>query len=103
METKAGYKVGDGPALEDFKGLACTLRIVDDGYQAPTPAQVDALIKAAGWSQNDVAKLVGVSYSDKGSLTVRRWRTDPKWAEHREIPYSAWRLMLLASGVVDRP
>lgn len=104
MEKKAGYDTGSGIPLQQFQDLPCALRFVDDGFRLPTAAEVDALVKAVGWSQNDVAKLVGVSFNpEKGSPTVRRWRTDEQYAEHRPIPYSAWRLMLIAAGVVDRP
>ena len=46
------------------------------------------------------ARLVGVNYTiEKGSPTVRRWKTTTGKSE--TIPYSAWRLLLLAAGVVD--
>jgi hypothetical protein len=100
-EKKATYKVGDGPTLDDLRDLPCALPFADTGYKHPTPAQVDALIKAAGWSQNDAAKIVGVNFNPtKGSTTIRKWRTASRYEESRAIPYSAWRLMLIAAGVV---
>ncbi|MEE8058586.1 MAG: hypothetical protein V3T17_12225 [Pseudomonadales bacterium] len=84
-----------------LKNKACALPYSSDKYEPPTPDEIDALIKLAGWSQNDAAKIVGVTYNPKkGSSTIRKWRAkNPK--EYREIPYAAWRLMLLHAGVVN--
>ncbi len=70
------------------------------GYIAPNAETVNALIQIMGWTQNQVAIITGVNFSDKkGSPTVRRWKTTSK--DHRQIPYSAWRLMLLVAGAID--
>ncbi len=71
-----------------------------EGYEPPDGGTVAALIDVMGWSQNQVAMLVGANYNPKkGSPTVRRWKTDSD--EHRQISYAAWRLLLVAAGVVD--
>lgn len=102
-EPRAKYKVGDGPDLDDFKDLPCALQCTDPLYKPPTPEQIADLQKAAGWSQVDVAKITGVSYDpDKGSATVVRWRQPLGHKNHRDIPYSAWRLMLIYAGVVEK-
>jgi hypothetical protein len=103
-EVSASYSVAGKPmiTLEAFRGLPCSLLFADPGYSRPTPGEVDALIRAAGWSQNDAARIVGVSFGDKGSTTIRKWRAPLQSAEYREIPYSAWRLMLIYAGVVER-
>lgn len=98
-EQNAAY--GQASELESFKNAGCTMPAFSEFYVPPTPEQVGQLIKAAGWSQRQVARLTGVSYNDKGSTTVRKWKTPKGKPEHREIPYSAWRLMLLAAGVVS--
>lgn len=86
-------------SLNGFKRRASAKVFTDDGYSPPTPEEVDTLIKLMGWSQNQVAKLTGVNFNPKkGSPTVRRWKTTG--GEHRQIPYSAWRLLLLSAGVV---
>jgi len=88
--------------LGDFKEKACCLPCADEGYIHPEPKDVATLINLAGWSQSDTAKLVGVSYStEKGSSTIRKWKSSNPNKEHRAIPYSAWRLMLLYAGVVE--
>ncbi len=89
-------------ALDAFKNRACT-RLFTEDYKQPEPDEVKALIKLSGWSQTKVAKLAGVTYDmKKGSSTVRKWqakKSDKK--NHRDIPYSTWRLLLIYSGVVD--
>lgn len=70
------------------------------GYQKPDAETVKALMEIMGWTQNQVAIMTGVNFTkEKGSSTVRRWKTLSK--DHKQIPYSAWRLMLLVAGIVD--
>lgn len=89
--------------LEAFSKRDCA-REYDNGYLPPTPEEVAQLIRLAGWSQNDAAKIVGVKWDPKkGSSTIRKWKSDKAKQDHREIPYSAWRLMLLTAGVVSLP
>ena len=85
--------------LEAFKNRSCSLPF-NQGYTPATPDEICSLIEIMGWSQNQVAMLTGVNFNpSKGSPTVRRWKT--KAGEHRQIPYSAWRLMLITAGVVE--
>lgn len=98
------YKVGSDSTmtLKQIAKLNCARQFADPRYEPPTPDQVDALIKAAGWSQTQAAKIVGVNFDpDKGSPTIRRWRAPVTSSEHRDIPYSAWRLMLITAGVLS--
>lgn len=106
METSPIYNAGfPFPlSLDAFKRRDCARRFDDEAYRPPTATEVRALIKLAGWSQTDVAKLVGVTYDPaKGSQTVRRWQTDEANQQHRAIPYAAWRLLLMYAGVVNYP
>ncbi len=103
-EKRATYQaVAAAPAtLAAFKGRQCALPFSHPDYVPPTPVEVDALTKLMGWSQNDTAKLVGVTYNPKkGSSTIRKWRAATTSDDYREIPYSAWRLLLLYAGVVS--
>lgn len=103
MEKKAQYIVVGQP-ISLVERSSCTLPFADPAYEPPRPDQVDALIKSMGWSQSDVARLVGVSYSvAKGSTTVRKWRTPLGQKEHREIPYAAWRLMVIEAQLAQYP
>lgn len=104
METIAFYDTGGvlPNSLDAFKNRACSLPFGKDGYAPPSPQEVDRLIKLAGWSQSRVARLVGVTYNPKkGSSTIRKWRTAVENHDYRQIPYAAWRLMLLYAGVVS--
>jgi hypothetical protein len=103
-ENNAKYELPNGMIrLDDLRLLPCVLPYANPGYQRPTPGEVDALIKAVGWSQAEVAKIVGVSYNpEKGSTTVRKWRAPLHSTEYREIPYSAWRLLLIHAGIATK-
>jgi len=102
-ETAAHYQKPEVMplALAGFEQLRCALPFTDENYLPPEPAMVGQLINLAGWSQNDAAKLVGVSWNPKkGSSTIRKWKSAKGEKEHRPIPYSAWRLLLIYAGVV---
>lgn len=102
-EERAVYDVGDAlPAsLNAFKSRACVQVYSSGNYVSPTPEEFDRLTKLAGWSQGDVAKLVGVSYNRKGSTTVRKWKTPVSHSENRTVPYAAWRYLLACAGVIS--
>lgn len=101
-EERAIYNVGQiKPTSPDaFKGRACTLPFGHPDYKPPEPYEVAALTELLGLSQVHTANLVGVkSDPKKGSTTVRKWKTE-RGNERRQIPYSAWRLLLLYAGIV---
>ncbi len=96
------YTDSHAKTLDAFKNRASSLPYSASGYDAPTPEDVGELIKLMGWSQNDVAKMTGVNYDPKkGSPTVRRWKAPVDKPDHRDIPYSAWRLLLIAAGIAQ--
>lgn len=101
-EDKGRYgPAGTAQTIEAFQNRPCSLPAWDPGYMPPEPEEVDSLIKMAGWSQRKAAMIVGVKWSEKGSETIRRWRTKKADKEnYRQIPYSAWRLFLEYAGVV---
>lgn len=99
-ETRKIYKTNAAvTSVNGFRGLPCSLPYCSDEYCPPTPEEVDSLIKLSGWSQREVALIAGVGHNDKGSTTVRKWKTK-NGAEARSIPYAAWRQMLEVAGVV---
>jgi len=102
-DNNASYNAGTLPqTLNAFKNRNCARLYTDDNYTAPTPEEVNQLIILSGWSQNDAAKLVGVKWdTKKGSSTIRKWKSEKAKKDHREIPYSAWRLLLIYAGVVN--
>ena len=102
-DNTTNYETGNPlpMTLDALSKRGCAKLYTDDDYEPPTPEEVAQLIKLAGWSQNDAAKIVGVKWdTKKGSSTIRKWKSDKAKADHRPIPYSAWRLMLLEAGVV---
>lgn len=102
-ESRAVYQVhGELPkTLLAFRNLPCSLPNSGGGYVPPTPEEVKRLIELAGWSQTEVARLVGVSFSSKGSTAVRKWKTPVDRSEYRVIPYAAWRHLLCCAGIVS--
>jgi len=102
-QTPAVYAVDKSlpQSLCAFTQLNCCKAYSTGLYVPPTPEEIAQLIKLARWSQNDVAKLVGVSYNKKGSTTVRKWKTAMENVESRTIPYSTWRLLLACAGVIN--
>lgn len=62
-------------------------------YQPPTPEILANLISVVGWNHKQVAMLVGVNES-----TLRKWTANKDSSAYRQIPYSAWRLLLAYSG-----
>jgi DNA-binding transcriptional regulator YiaG len=101
-ENKPVYNVTSDPAaIEGFYNRACINTFASGEYIPPTQGEIKALRKIKGWSQNDVAKITGVSFNpDKGSTTVRRWETSKDKKDSRDIPYAAWRLLLIHAGIV---
>jgi hypothetical protein len=102
-ENRAVYNVGKvkPSSLDAFKNRPCALPFDHPDYQPPEPYEVAALTELVGWSQVRTANLVGVkSDPKKGSTTVRKWKTE-HGDERRQIPYAAWRLMLLYAGIVQ--
>jgi hypothetical protein len=89
-EEKAPYQVGNGPefTLEDLAGRDCARKFSDPRYRPPTPEEVNGLIKLAGWSQNEAAKIAGLNYLPN--------------EEFQQINYAVWRLMLITAGVVSQ-
>lgn len=104
-DQKIEYQVNSAPlTLAAFRNRASALPFDSGNYEPPTPEDVRTLRRLVGWSQADAAKIVGVNFNQgKGSTTIRKWETAKSSSEHRTIPYSAWRLMLLHAGVVSLP
>ncbi len=87
--------------VETFRALNCLKPNNDPLYTPPTAKDIKSLIAIAGWSQNEIAKLCGVSSNQKkGSSTVRKWCSESD-TENRSIPYTAWRLLLLKANFIS--
>lgn len=88
-------------SLEQLKALPSALPYCHPDYKAPTPQEVDAVIRLSGLSQRKAALVTGVRNTEKGSPTIRRWKAHEASDQHREIPYAAWRLLLEYAGVAS--
>ena len=78
----------------------CFLQHNDALYVPPTIEDLKHIRKMYKITQVDVAKITGVSWNSKGSSTVAKWEINPGKADHRQIPYSAWRLLLITLGII---
>ncbi|WP_149983326.1 helix-turn-helix domain-containing protein [Pseudoalteromonas rhizosphaerae] len=101
-ELNKTYNAGTSPTtLDGFKNRAFAKSNESGEYEPPTPQDIKALRQLMGWSQTDVARIVGVSWNHKGSTAVRKWETAPDKKEHNKISYSAWRGLLCRAGIVE--
>lgn len=66
------------------------LRPFSEGWQQPTPAEVRTVLKLAGLTGSETARLVGIS----DGRTVRRWT-----GGDAPIPFAAWALLCEAAGL----
>ena len=101
MEERPLYAVGDEVPLRPG-----TLQKFNSGFEQPTPGEVRSLIRILGMTGTEVADFVGV----KNSRTIRKWQevkeSDADGQVNRnknEIPYSAWRLLLLHAKLILEP
>lgn len=67
-----------------------TLQRFGAGWETPTPDDVRELLRSQGWTGSVAANIAGVH-----SRTVRKWT-----GGEREIPYAAWRLLVMEAGLV---
>lgn len=67
----------------------------DPAFVAPTHADLRALARRYELTGAAVARITGVL-----PRTVRKWLASPEVANHSPIPYAAWRLLLIESGLV---
>jgi DNA-binding transcriptional regulator YiaG len=97
---KISYEGQGAPlTIEAFKNRNCGLGIEHPDFIHPTPQEVKSLRKLIGFSQVDLAKLTGVTWTDKGASSVRKWET-LEGKESRVISPAAWQLMLIKAGLV---
>jgi DNA-binding transcriptional regulator YiaG len=101
-ENHATYRVSAKKRLtaNALKRRACCKPYSDERYRAPSADEITALIENTGWTQQQFAQVVGVSTSSGGSSTIRRWKSEEGSESYRAMPYAAWRLALLESGLI---
>tara|TARA_A200000159_G_scaffold137138_1_gene137135 strand:+ start:1800 stop:2138 length:339 start_codon:yes stop_codon:yes gene_type:complete len=95
------YTTTTPETLEAFRNRPCSLPFFDQNYRPPTPEEIHNLRKLMGLSQANLARVLGVSFNEKGSNTVRKWETAEGKENHRPIVYATWRLMLAVAGIIE--
>jgi hypothetical protein len=91
-EPGSHYYTGNNDRLPPEVLEVCT----SNNYRPPTSNEVRILLRSKGWTGSHAARLVGVD-----SRAVRRWTADESAKTYHQIPYSAWRLLLLEAGLVS--
>jgi hypothetical protein len=94
-ETRASYLVSTQQAEPD---KATLLPFNDPEYREPSWQDLRAVIQHLGWTGSQVGEFTGV-----GSRTVRKWTSPPDTSNHSPVPFAAWRLLLIAAGLVEAP
>ena len=90
-EEHAKYDAGGGSLPP-----GTLLKFTDDNYQEPTAEDVRTLRALSGLTGRELAELAGIA----DQRTFRRWTTPPGASGARQIPYAAWRLLLIETGMV---
>lgn len=69
------------------------LAFSDDGFAPPTPAEIQTTLKSGNLTAEQAGHLLGVTGGAIG-----------EWIDgEQEMPYAAWRLLLIHLGLVDPP
>jgi len=92
MDTPANSGVSN---LEEDPRPATLLPFHDPGFVAPTHVDVRAVTRRYKLTGASVARITGVL-----PRTVRKWHASSDVANHAPIPYAAWRLLLIETGLV---
>lgn len=90
-ETRSQYLVSGplgGPRQETL------LPFSNPNYMHPTWEDVRALMLVVGWTGGEVAQITGVH-----GRTVRKWASSPDVSNHADIPYAAWRLLIIEAKI----
>ena len=92
-ETRGTYNVGGGATLRP----ETLVRVDDPRYDPPTHEDVRALQSLSRLTGGELARLAGI---DSGSRGFRRWSAPPGGKNSTTIPYGAWRLLLIETGLL---
>jgi len=87
-EERANYRVEGRPEGIRPETLLC---YGDANYAEPTTDDIRAALTIKGLSGSEAGELLGVN-----GRTIRKWT-----GGEQAMPYSAWRLLLLYSGLVE--
>lgn len=85
MEKHEEYRVQGKSEIR----FACTVPISNLVYQPPKPEEIREALRRADLTGAVAGRLLGVD-----GRTIRKWT-----GGERDIPYSAWRLLLIETGL----
>lgn len=91
-ETRGVYNV---PGRQELRP-GTLLRFTDPGYEPPTHEDLRTLKTLSGKTGGELAALVGL----QDARTFRKWTAPPDANQRAQIPYAAWRLMLIELGML---
>lgn len=92
MEDRTTYQVNsDSVQIRE----SCLAPFSAPEYTPPTWQEVRALLQKHQITGSAAAAITGVN-----PRAVRKWQAPPEASSHTEIPYSAWRLLILSTGEV---
>lgn len=83
-EEHAEYRIDNQEVRRETR-----LPFSDDSYQEPKPGEIRAVLKQANLTGSAAGVLLGVN-----GRTIRKWT-----GGEQAMPYSAWRLLLLTTGI----
>lgn len=92
MEDRANYEVHEDQVTIR---QSCLVPFSAPEYTPPTWQEVRALLQKHRLTGSSAASITGVN-----PRAVRKWQAPPDASSHTEIPYSAWRLLLIHTGEV---
>jgi hypothetical protein len=81
--------------LTEGPNPATLLPFHDPGFSAPSHSDVRVVTVRFKLTGSTVARVTGVT-----PRTVRKWLAPPTAENHAPMPYAAWRLLLIETGVV---
>jgi hypothetical protein len=72
------------------------LRFTDPDYQAPDHEDLRTLKDLSGKTGGELAAMAGL----QDARTFRKWTAPPAANQRAQIPYAAWRLLLIELGMI---
>ena len=72
------------------------LKYDEPGYVPPSYKEVKLLKDMSGMTGGQLANLAGVN-----QRTFRKWLAPPEAQNSAQIPYAAWRLLLIECGIIE--
>lgn len=86
-EERAEYRTANSVEIRQ----ASRVPFADPNYATPAPEEIRTAISSLAMTGSEVGRLLGVT-----GRTIRKWT-----GGEREIPYAAWRLLLIEAELAE--